>query len=78
LIKSALLFRTLKEFKVDISDQDQRTIISYYDPEATGEVPYQEILRDIVGGISDSRADLADVAWRYLDKKNAGAVHVPF
>jgi hypothetical protein len=76
LIKNIIFFRVLKEFKVDISDQDQKTIIAYYDPEETSELAYQEVIRDIVGGISDTRAEFADVAWRNLDKKNAGVVHV--
>lgn len=76
LLKSIYFFKILKDFKVDISDQDQRTIIAFYDPEETGELPYQEVVRDFVGGISDARIELSDLAWKHIDKKNAGAVHV--
>ena len=68
------LTKAIKDFRVDISPNEIKILFNIIDSDQTGEVSYDEFLREIRGDMNKFRTDLVDKAFSKLDTNGSGVV----
>jgi len=70
------LTKAIRDFKVDLSQNEIRILFNLCDVDQSGEVSYDEFLREIRGDMNDFRKRLVSQAFSKLDLDNSGAVEM--
>jgi Ca2+-binding EF-hand superfamily protein len=68
------LTKAIRDFKVDLSPNEIKILFNIVDTDQSGEVSYDEFLREIRGDMNGARRKLVDQAFSKLDLDNSGAV----
>lgn len=66
----------MKDFKVDLSDQETRAVFNYFDADGSGRVEIDEFIRPLRGEMNSFRVTLVKEAFRAIDKDNDGVLRV--
>jgi calcyphosin len=70
------LTKAIRDFKVDLSPNEIKILFNIIDVDQSGEVSYDEFLREIRGDMNQSRRKLVDQAFSKLDTDGSGAVEM--
>ena len=68
------LTKAIKDFKVDLSNNEIKILFNLVDIDGSGEVSYDEFLRQIKGDMPPQRKKLVDQAFNKLDTDKSGVV----
>lgn len=60
--------KAMKDFRIDISEDDARLLYNYFDADRNGNVDYEEFIHRLRGEMNDFRRNLVQQAFRKLDK----------
>jgi Ca2+-binding EF-hand superfamily protein len=70
----AELTKAIKDFQVDLSPSEVKILFNILDSDGTGEIQYDEFLREIRGDMNQKRKALVDQAFNKLDKDRSGVI----
>jgi len=70
------LSKAIKDFRVDLSQNEIKILFNIIDSDGNGEVVYDEFLREIRGEMNGSRRRLVDQAFKKLDTDGSGIVDI--
>ena len=68
------LTKAIKDFRVDLSNNEIKVLFNLVDVDGSGEVSYDEFLRQIRGDMNQKRKKLVDQAFSKLDHDKSGVV----
>ena len=68
--------KAVKDFKVDLSQNEIKVVFGSFDRDGTGSVDYDEFLRCIRGEMNERRKKLALQAFDKLDRDNSGILDI--
>jgi Ca2+-binding EF-hand superfamily protein len=66
--------KALKDFRVDVSDEDAQRLFTIFDPDRSGQVDYEEFLHRIRGVLNPARKALVQEVFAKLDRTGDGIV----
>lgn len=66
----------MKDFKVDINDQEVLTIFGVFDRDGSGEIDYDEFVRGVRGPMNQFRKKIVASAFKKLDKDGSGVIDI--
>lgn len=64
----------MREFGIELDDQDLRMMFQYFDKDDSKSIEYSEFLEGIRKPLNERRSKLINLVYSTLDKKNEGAV----
>lgn len=70
------LTKAIRDFKVDLSQNEIKILFNLCDVDQSGEVSYDEFLREIRGDMNNFRKNLVQQAFNKLDSDKSGAVEI--
>lgn len=76
LITTKEFLKLLKDFKVDITEQDAHYLFAVYDKNNEGTINIEKFMDAVVGEMSDDRARMVGAAWRKVDKDQEGSIEM--
>lgn len=68
--------KACKDFRIDISENEVKTIFAVIDRDRSGYIDYDELLRAIRGPMNSFRRDIVEKAWCKLDKDSNGVLDI--
>ena len=68
--------KAIRDYRVDIDENDARTLFSYFDANRDGTVDYEEFLHRVRGPMNEGRKRLVERAFQKLDKNGNGVVEL--
>lgn len=68
------LTKAIRDFRVDLSNNEVKILFNLLDTDQSGEVAYDEFLREIRGDMNNFRKKLVDQAFSKLDTDGSGVV----
>ena len=68
--------KAMKDYRIQISDQDINKVFGLFDRDGNGEINYDEFLRSVVGKMNDKRKNVVILAYKKLDKDGNGVINV--
>ncbi len=68
--------KAVKDFKVDLSQNEIKVVFGSFDRDGTGSIDYDEFLRCIRGEMNEGRKKLALQAFDKLDRDNSGILDI--
>mmetsp|Transcript_15704 Transcript_15704/g.26476 ORF Transcript_15704/g.26476 Transcript_15704/m.26476 type:complete len:164 (+) Transcript_15704:483-974(+) len=66
----------MKEYKVEISDEQMAKVFEIFDADKSGSVNFNEFVRVVRGDMNELRSSLVLKAFQKLDKTNTGVIEV--
>ena len=68
--------KAIKDFRVNISDEDSRRLFQFMDADRSGEIDYEEFVHRVRGMMNNGRKQLVTQAFNKLDKNGNGIVEL--
>jgi Ca2+-binding EF-hand superfamily protein len=68
--------KAIRDFRIDISEEDARRLFMYMDADRNGCVEYEEFVHRIRGDMNDFRKGIVQQAFRKLDKTGDGRIQL--
>ena len=68
--------KALKDYKIDLNDDESRAVFREFDVDGSGVVSIDEFVRSVRGEMNDFRRDLVTQAFGILDKDRDGVLRV--
>ena len=68
--------KALRDFRVDLNEDDSRRLFAYMDADHSGEIDYEEFVHRIRGPLNTFRKQLVTQAFNKLDKNGNGIVEL--
>lgn len=65
---------TMKELRMGIGEKELETIVRMFDVQNNETVNYEELMKAVIGQMSDKRKQLVDEAYKKLEAKGKGVV----
>ena len=66
--------KAIKDFRIDLNDQEIRDVFQHFDRDSSGEIDYDEFVRGVRGPMNSFRQNIVKAAFRKLDKDNSGVI----
>jgi Ca2+-binding EF-hand superfamily protein len=66
--------KAIKDFKVDLNDQEIRDVFSFFDRDSSGTIDYDEFVRGVRGPMNSFRQNIVKAAFKKLDKDGSGVI----
>ena len=66
----------MKDFRVEVSEDDMERLFNSIDRDCSGQLDYDELLRAIRGPMNSFRRGLVNAAWNKLDRDSSGIVDI--
>jgi Ca2+-binding EF-hand superfamily protein len=68
--------KALKDYRVQISDAEGRTLFTMFDRDGNGQISYDELLRGVIGEMNPFRQKMVERVFQKLDKNGNGTIEV--
>lgn len=68
--------KILRDFKMEIPEQDLMYVFAHFDSRKQGQISYEDFMLNVLGSLNHDRKQIVDQAWRKLDVAMAGRVQV--
>jgi Ca2+-binding EF-hand superfamily protein len=68
--------KALRDFRVNMADDDARRLFQFMDADRSGEIDYEEFVHRVRGPINNNRKQLVTQAFNKLDKNGNGVVEL--
>jgi Ca2+-binding EF-hand superfamily protein len=66
----------IKDYRMGLTDEEIKTVFSFFDRNGTGMIDYDEFLRGIIGEMNDYRKSIVKKVFSKLDKNQNGVVEI--
>lgn len=74
IITKKEFLKVVKDFRVDITEQDSQYLFTVYDKLNAGVINFEDFMAGVVGEMNESRAEIVGQAWRKIDRDREGKV----
>ena len=68
--------KAMRDFRVNLSEEDSRRLFNYMDADHSGEIDYEEFVHRVRGPMNNARKQLVSQAFNKLDKNGNGTVEL--
>lgn len=68
--------KAMKDYKVDLNDQETRAVFNYFDADGSGKVEIDEFVRSLTGEMNQFRIKLVKEAFAVMDKNGDGVLRI--
>lgn len=68
--------KAMKDFRIDIKEDDVPKLFSYFDSNQDGSINYDEFLRAVIGEMSDFRKNIVKKIFTRLDVNGDGVITI--
>ncbi len=68
--------KAMKDYMLGFSDQEIQTLFAYFDADRSGEVDYDEFIRQLRGPMNASRKKIVMQAFNKIDKDKSGYIEI--
>jgi len=68
--------KAIKDYRIDVPDQDMQRLFNAFDVDGGGNVDYDEFLRIVRGEMSEARKSLVLQAFKKIDKTGDGVLQL--
>lgn len=75
-IDSNEFIKLVKDYRIELNEQEVKKLFSIFDSDRSGQVDYDEFLKGVVGEMNDNRKALVKKAFNKLDKNRNGNIEV--
>lgn len=64
--------KAMRDFKVDLTEQEIKSVFSTFDRDCSGEIDYDEFVRGVRGPMNTFRKNIVMAAFKKIDKDGSG------
>ncbi|OMJ76623.1 hypothetical protein SteCoe_23966 [Stentor coeruleus] len=68
--------KAIRDFRVNLNEEDSRRLFSFMDADRSGEIDYEEFVHRVRGPMNNARKQLVTQAFNKLDKNRNGIVEI--
>jgi Ca2+-binding EF-hand superfamily protein len=68
--------RAMKDYRIDIEENNLGVLLNYLDPEQTGEINYMAFFNKIKGQLSNTRKEVIEYAFLAIDREKTGNIDI--
>jgi Ca2+-binding EF-hand superfamily protein len=68
--------KAMRDFKVDLTENEIKSVFFVFDRDGSGEIDYDEFVRGVRGPMNDFRKKIAMAAFKKIDRDNSGVLDI--